>query len=142
MDSNCHGHSQSQGFDLGPTELQILSSKDSLLNDICINGLSKLLQALFIRDSWHQTSAGRCAIFSTYDLNRIRYQASDHELWRSTRRLNFWERDIWIIPVHRRTENHWVLAVLYLQHKEVHVFDSLAVRASWDQDIKVFLTLN
>ena len=141
IDSNRHNCCQSQGFDLGPTELQILSTKDSFLNAICMNGLSNLLKALFVRDSWHHSSASRCAIFSTYDLHRIRSNATDYELWRSTRHLKFWEMDIWILPIHRRTESHWVLAVLYLQRKEVHVFDSLAGRA-WNQDIKVFLTFN
>ncbi|KJA14936.1 hypothetical protein HYPSUDRAFT_412056 [Hypholoma sublateritium FD-334 SS-4] len=64
-------HSRSQAFDLGSAELQILSAKDGLLNDVCMNGLPKLLQALFIRDPQHQIPAGRCTIFSTYDLNRI-----------------------------------------------------------------------
>ncbi|KJA14937.1 hypothetical protein HYPSUDRAFT_106807, partial [Hypholoma sublateritium FD-334 SS-4] len=63
------------------------------------------------------------------------YQASDSELWRSTHHHKFWEKDVWIIPIHRQTERHWVLAVLYLQHSEVHVFDSLAGNALWNEDI-------
>lgn len=116
--------------------------KDGLLNDVCMNGLPKLLQELFARDPQHRLPAGRCAIFSTYDLNRVCYRASNSELWRSTYRHKFWEKDVWIIPIHRPLERHWVLAVLYLQHREVHVFDSLAGKASWSQDITVFLTFD
>ena len=134
--------SPAEAFDLGSRELQILSSRTSFLNDICMNGLPKLLQALFARDLRHQVSSSKCAIFSTYDLNRIRYRASDAELWRNTRRLKFWEKDVWIIPIHRPQERHWVLAVLYLQFKEVHVFDSLAGKLSWHSDIEVFLVRN
>lgn len=105
-----------------------------------MNGLPSLLQALFNRDPQHTISASRCVIFSTYDLNRIRYKATDAELWRNTYRREFWTKDIWILPIHRRSECHWVLAVIYLQHKEVHIFDSLAGKASWHRDIQVLFT--
>lgn len=129
--------SRLHAYDLGNEELQILNTRDGLLNDICINGLPALLQALFIRDPRHHNSASRCVVFSTYDLYRIRYKASDAELWRSTYRREFWSKAVWIIPIHRRTENHWVMAVLHLERREVHLYDSFGRRPAWHQDVQV-----
>ncbi|KAF8178009.1 hypothetical protein BJ912DRAFT_856565, partial [Pholiota molesta] len=126
----------SEPYHLSNSELQILNTKDALLDDICINGLSTFLHELFTRDPHHHASASRCAIFSTYELIRIRYKAPDVELWKSTYRHNFWTKDIWIVPIHRRSECHWVLAIVYLQRREVHLFDSLAGRASWNRDVQ------
>lgn len=129
--------SQSQAYHLSNNELQILNTKDALLDDICINGLSTFLHELFARDPHHHASASRCAIFSTYELIRIRYKAPDVELWRSTYRHEFWAKDIWIVPIHRRSECHWVLAIVYLRRREVYLFDSLAGKASWNRDVQV-----
>lgn len=118
-----------------------MGAKSGLLNDGCMNGLPALLQEIFVAAPQYQDSASRCAIFSTYDLHRIRYKAPDAELWRNTYRREYWTKDTWIIPIHRRSECHWVLAVLYLQRREVHIFDSLAGKAAWRQDIQVMLTL-
>ena len=130
-------NSQFLAFDVGIAELQTLSRTNGLLNDVCMNGIPKLLHELFVKDPEHQIPAERCAIFSTYDLYRIRYRASDAELWRSTNCHKFWEKNVWIIPIHREAECHWVLAVLYLQDKEIHLFDSLAGKVSWNHDIQV-----
>ncbi|KAF8911109.1 hypothetical protein CPB84DRAFT_1657462, partial [Gymnopilus junonius] len=91
----------------------------------------------------HSMAAEHCAIFLTYDLNRIWYKALDAELWRSTYSKVFWSKLVWIVPIHRPSECHWVLAVVHLQLQEVHLFDSLAWRSSWRRDIpdiSVFIT--
>lgn len=129
--------SQSQAYHLSNSELQILNTKDTLLDNICINGLSTFLHELFTRDPQHHASASRCTIFSTYELIRICYKAPNVELWKSTYWHEFWAKDIWIVPIHRQSECHWVLAIVYLQHWEVHLFDSLAGMASWNRDVQV-----
>jgi Ulp1 family protease len=79
-----------------------------------------------------------CAILSTHDLSRIRYNASDDILWRNTVWTSFWEKDIWIIPIHRPAPvGHWVFCAVYFATKELHLFDSLAARRPWQNDVKV-----
>lgn len=118
-------------------ELQMLDSGLALLNDICLNGLAAVLQGLFKWDPNRGHYAHQVAIFSTYDLNRIRYQAPDTELWRNTCRAEYWSKETWILPIHRQSERHWVLAVIYPKRREIHLFDSLARNSSWSRDIKV-----
>lgn len=130
---------QFQTFNFDDRDMRILDTRNALLNDICMNGLAIALQALFLRDPTHSAAAERCAIFSTYDLNRIRYKAPDTELWRSTYRRDFWSKPVWIVPIHRPSQCHWVLAVVYHQLHEVHLFDSLAGRSSWLRDAQVSL---
>ncbi|KJA22001.1 hypothetical protein HYPSUDRAFT_139726, partial [Hypholoma sublateritium FD-334 SS-4] len=78
-----------------------------------------------------------CAIFSTHDLPRIRYKTSDSNLWRNMRRLEYWKRKIWIVPIHIPLENHWVLAVVYLETGIIRLFDSLGKSQRWDGIIEV-----
>lgn len=122
-------------------ELSVFDTPNALLNDICLNGSAAILQDLFVRHPDKGSLAACCAIFSTYDLNKIRYNASDAELWRNTHRTEFWSKDIWVVPIHRRLQCHWVLAIIYLQRREVHLFDSFALTSSWMQDVKVCISL-
>jgi Ulp1 family protease len=78
------------------------------------------------------------AIFSTHDLPRIRYNAIDDMLWRNTSWTRYWEKDVWVLPIHRPSNvGHWVLCVIYFSRKELHLFDSLAEWKPWRHDVKV-----
>lgn len=78
------------------------------------------------------------ATFSTHDLPRIRYNATDDMLWRNSSWTRYWEKDVWVLPIHRASNvGHWVLCVIYLSRKELHLFDSLAERKPWKHDVKV-----
>jgi hypothetical protein len=78
------------------------------------------------------------AVFSTFDLPRIRYNAADDMLWRNTSWMRYWEKDVWVLPIHRPSGvGHWVVCIIYLSRKELHLFDSLAERKPWKQDVKV-----
>lgn len=129
-------------FKFEQKELQILDTRHALLNDICVNGLAALLQGLFMLDPDRGHYASRCALFSTYELNRIRYKASDTELWRNIRRTEYWTKDIWILPIHRPSEHHWVLAVIYPIRGEVYLYDSFAKKYSWGKEIMVSVFVN
>jgi ligand-binding SRPBCC domain-containing protein len=94
-----------------------LKSPTARLNDICINGGAVLLQGLLSGPSNpSSTHSQRCAILSTFDLPRVRYKLSDHDLWRHlSRNSSYWLHDIWIIPIHRaHPVEHWVLATAHL----------------------------
>ncbi|EGO05055.1 hypothetical protein SERLA73DRAFT_44847, partial [Serpula lacrymans var. lacrymans S7.3] len=50
----------------------------------------------------------------------------------------YWEKDIWIIPIHRPLlVGHWVSCIAHLSTKQLHLFDSLGDRREWKADVKV-----
>ena len=96
-----------------------------------------MLQQFFSDDPAHRHFAQRCAILSTHTLSQIRYKAIDQQLWRNTRSSSYWEKDVWIIPIHRPRQVHWVLAVAYVRNGEIHLYDSFTGRNEWKKDVPV-----
>lgn len=117
-------------------DIQRLESPTALINDICLNGLAYYLQGMLSCNYSYGLSSGKCAIFSTYDLVRIRYKASDQNLWRSVGGTQYWTKPVWIIPIHRPRECHWVLAIAYPSEGRIQAYDSLASERGWLQDLK------
>jgi len=113
-------------------DLKILESPTSL-NDTCLNGCANILQ-----ETYPSELSCRCAILSTHDLVRIRYNVDDDNLWRSFKRTSYWLKEVWILPIHRTgPPGHWVLAIIYLRTHDIHLFDSFADQNGWEQDVKV-----
>jgi hypothetical protein len=82
--------------------------------------------------------AEQYAILSTHDLPRIRYNAPDDVLWRNMSWTSYWTKEVWILPIHRPSDvGHWVLCIIHLRSKELHLFDSFAERKPWKSDTKV-----
>lgn len=108
-------------------------SPTSLLNDDCINGAALLLQSHFV----NQFGASDIAILTTHDLVRIRYGATDDQLWRNTKRSEYWMKSRWILPIHRKAACHWVLCVIHPGKKQLYLMDSFAERRAWFSDVKV-----
>jgi hypothetical protein len=122
-----------------PSDLARLGSPVACLNDVCINGGATLLQNVY-SSPINPTSehCQRCAIMSTFDLPRIRYNFSDDDLWRSIQRTAYWLKDIWVIPIHRsHPAEHWVLCTASLETRELFLFDSFGIPSQWKQDIQV-----
>lgn len=68
----------------------------------------------------------------------VRYNATDSDLWRRTRRTEYWKKDVWILPIHRaRGCEHWVMCVITLETREIFLFDSFAALSPWKHEIKV-----
>lgn len=116
-----------------PKDISILNSPTARLNDVCMNNCAILL--------WYSqlnTSATRCAMLSTHDLPRIHYNAPDDVIWRHTSWVRYWEKDIWVLPIHRPSGiGHWVLCIIQLSTKELYLFDSMGDRTPWQSDVKV-----
>ncbi|KIJ14126.1 hypothetical protein PAXINDRAFT_13039 [Paxillus involutus ATCC 200175] len=120
-----------------PKDIEILASEEARLNDTCINGCAALLYSRCL--SSHST---QFAIFSMHDLPRIRYNASDNVLWRTTSWTRYWGKGIWIMPIHRPSSwGHWVLCMIDLASKRLMLFDSFAERKPWKNDIKDIIKL-
>ncbi|KAG1727949.1 uncharacterized protein EDB91DRAFT_1239464 [Suillus paluster] len=118
-------------------DITLLASPTACLNDTCINGCT-ILQFSKLKS----VVTGHCASLTTHDLPRIRYNASDDILWRNISYTCYWEKDIWILPIHCPSNiGHWVLCVIRLSSKELHLFDSLAERKPWKNDVKLIARL-
>ncbi|KAG6819416.1 hypothetical protein H0H93_012076, partial [Arthromyces matolae] len=122
-------------------ELEMMRLPNARLNDVCINGIAALFTHQFLHPS-HPASltSARCAIFTTYDLLMIRHNASDAEMWRRTRHTQYWNRDIWILPIHRSTQEHWVMCTILPSEGLIHLFDSLALCEPWGCEVKEIMT--
>ncbi|KAF8833114.1 hypothetical protein BDN67DRAFT_874414, partial [Paxillus ammoniavirescens] len=50
----------------------------------------------------------------------------------------YWEKSTWILPIHRPSAGgHWLLCTIELTSKKLIVFDSLAERTLWKNDVEV-----
>jgi hypothetical protein len=67
-----------------------------------------------------------------------RRQATDDVLWRNIKNTTFWDKEVWIFPVHRSSPGHWVLCTAYIRERRLLLFDSLGGRRDWDNDVKVY----
>lgn len=118
---------------LDTASLSRLSRPTSRLNDDCINTCGKLLYSLF--PSQH---ANNCAILSTYVLADHRNPIyDDNRTWRNSKSTEYWTKGVWIIPIHRLEQQHWVLCVINRISKHIDFFDSFAQRSEWMKDVQV-----
>ena len=120
-----------------PKDIARLASPSARLNDCCINGCAALL--------YHQNimlAANKFALLSTHELVRIRFDASDDILWRNIAGTLYWQKDVWVLPIHRNLPcEHWVLCVIYPREGKLYLFDSLNGEKEWEMDITVFSPL-
>ncbi|KAJ7839203.1 hypothetical protein B0H14DRAFT_3458801 [Mycena olivaceomarginata] len=123
-------------------DLDRLRSPAGRLNGEILNGAAAALLNLFDGPtSLHNSGASRCALLNTYDLHRVRFNAPDPVLWRFLSDTRYWEKPVWIIPVHRPKEEHWVLVVAAVQENRLFFFDSLGLRSGWHQDMQDIMLL-
>jgi hypothetical protein len=116
-----------------PKDIALIASPTACLNDVCINGCAVLLFS-----ELKSVVTSHCALLSSHDLPRVRYNASDDILWRNASWTSYWTKDVWILPIHRPSNiGHWVLCVIRFSSKELHLFDSFADRKPWKRDVKV-----
>jgi len=77
------------------SNIERLISPYSLLNDVCVNDGALLLQLHLRTPHTH-----RCAVLSTWAMAYLRSGSDDGVLWRSIRHTRYWEKDIWVVPIH------------------------------------------
>ncbi|KAJ7275583.1 hypothetical protein B0H12DRAFT_1228041 [Mycena haematopus] len=130
-------------MEIEPQDLDRFLSPTGRLNGFGLNGVAASLHKTFSSpySSLHTNSATQCAILSSYDLPRVRYKASDEELWRSLSPTQYWEKCLWLLPIHRPVEEHWVLAIIDIPRQRLHFFDSLASSRHWRRDLRDIMTL-
>ncbi|KAJ8094200.1 hypothetical protein PM082_023409 [Marasmius tenuissimus] len=108
---------QRHGFDV--RELDILDRPRARLNEDCVNGSALVLQETF--------GSGDCAVLSTFTIPSIlRTSSWTDETWRITRHSGYWTKQTWLIPIHSRTMEHWALAIVNADTRQLLLFDSFA----------------
>ncbi|KAG1836027.1 hypothetical protein C8R48DRAFT_783020 [Suillus tomentosus] len=86
-----------------PKDIALLTSRTAFLNDTCINGCAVLLFS-----ELKSVATSHCALLTTHDLPRIRYNASDdiRGVMYHTRVTG--RKMSWILPIHRPSNiGHW-----------------------------------
>ncbi|KAJ7251184.1 hypothetical protein B0H12DRAFT_1018887, partial [Mycena haematopus] len=89
----------------------------------------------------YEAAVKRCVVLSTHDLPRVRYKASDSVLWRFLGPTQYWTKSIWLLPIHRPAEQHWVCAVIDISSTSIYFYDSLASRSGWRRDLRDIMLL-
>jgi Ulp1 family protease len=136
---------RSRRYQFLPEDLSALGPAPRRLNDLCMNGLAALLQAVLSESGDVGHKASGCAIFSSYDLVTIQDRGSKHtqaseRLWARAAPLTYWAKVVWIIPINRKDPcGHWVLAVVLHRSSRLLLFDSLNDSSSWQDEIPVSL---
>ncbi|KAJ7206085.1 hypothetical protein GGX14DRAFT_551559 [Mycena pura] len=123
-------------------DLNRLRQPTRWLNNFCVNGVAAAFQVLF-GDPASATAShvARCAALSTLDLHRVRYNATDAVLWHHLAPTKYWEKSIWLIPIHRRSQAHWVLIAVSVVDRTLYLFDSYSQKKGWDDDLPDVMTL-
>jgi hypothetical protein len=125
--------------DFDPSCLHRLACTQERLDDVCINSCSAMLHhGLSDSSSGHSHFAQSCALFSSFDLVRSRSNASSADIWRQTKHLEYWVKNLWIFPIHRVAPvEHWAVGAAYPDHRLILIFDSIADRGSCEDDVRV-----
>ncbi|KAJ7575225.1 hypothetical protein C8J56DRAFT_1063775 [Mycena floridula] len=102
----------------------------------CLNSLMLLFQVIS-----SSPAAKRTAIFTSF-VFMYALQRDDDALWRNSKDTRFWEKDVWIFPIHRLEQFHWVLAILLPASHSILVFDSFGGQPrAWKHQMKELNTV-
>ncbi|CAK5267112.1 unnamed protein product [Mycena citricolor] len=125
-----------------PNDLALLTDSTARLNGHILNGVSAAVLSWCMQPfSLHAQSAQRCALLSTYDLHRVRFNAPDKAIWKSLAPTEYWKKSVWIVPVHRQAQEHWALVIVLVHEQKLLLFDSLAQKRPWYTDTKNIMLL-
>lgn len=111
-------------------DLRRLQNPRERLNDVCMNASSSLVHLCLLTNPSTQTAASRCAVFSSYVMRYAEDNSHDEDLWRNTKTNLYWRAKVWVIPVHRRDSEHWVVCTIYIDEGRILFFDSFANQAT------------
>jgi len=106
-----HLQGQHHKIDFGSSDIQRFATPTAWLNDVCINDGVAILQLYFsgpLSDS--------ITIISTLALPTL----EDDALWRTVRCSIYWEKPLWLVPIHRTAPyEHWVLGIVDFTRQEI-----------------------
>ncbi|KAF7299371.1 hypothetical protein MIND_00886400 [Mycena indigotica] len=117
------------------TDLDRLLHRKRWLNNFCLNGVAAIIMQNFM------SPTSSCALLSTLDLHRVQYGTDDSVLWHHLAPTLYWEKDLWLIPIHRRQQQHWVFAIASKQEQLLFIYDSFADATGWNSDLEDIMKL-
>ena len=104
-------------------DLQRLQSPTQQLNDVCVN-----MGTLILQRSLADTPEVRsCVVLPSYVITATCLD----RLWRVTQPTSYWQRSVWILPLHLEQDHHWAACTIRLGERTVHLFDSFASRHTY-----------
>ncbi|KAF8335661.1 hypothetical protein F5887DRAFT_832660, partial [Amanita rubescens] len=63
-------------------------------------------------------------------------------IWRNISQSQYWNKNRWILPIHRPSQTHWVLAIIIIPERKILVFDSFGAKyEDWRSDLDDILEL-
>ncbi|KAJ7917138.1 hypothetical protein B0H13DRAFT_1608630 [Mycena leptocephala] len=131
-----------QKLQVEPGDLDRIIAPRGRLNGEALNGVAASLHVIYSDQySPYAASAARCALLSTYDLTRVHFKASDTQLWRFLGPTEYWTKPLWLIPIHRPVEEHWVCAVVDVHRQSIYFFDSFADHSGWRPNLRDIMIL-
>ncbi|KAK7053896.1 hypothetical protein R3P38DRAFT_3305315 [Favolaschia claudopus] len=131
-----------RAMEITPHDLKPFSYRTGRLNGYGLNAVALSLHNLYRAvHSPTREIASRCALFTTYDLPLVHYKGSDPDLWRRISPTEYWDKPIWLIPIHRAEQAHWVLIVVLISSQKLLCFDSLASIGGWRQNYRDVMLL-
>ncbi|KAJ7050064.1 hypothetical protein C8F01DRAFT_1068234 [Mycena amicta] len=81
------------------------------------------------------------AVLNTADFHRVQMATTDAVLWQHLAPTAYWEKAVWIVPIHQPRDKHWVLAAVVVSSQTVFFYDSLAKLEGWESDLNDTLKL-
>ncbi|KAJ7050263.1 hypothetical protein C8F01DRAFT_1035389 [Mycena amicta] len=81
------------------------------------------------------------AVLNTADFHPVQMATTDAVLWQHLAPTAYWEKAVWIVPIHRPRDKHWVLAAVVVSSQTVFFYDSLAQLEGWEIDLNDLLRL-
>jgi hypothetical protein len=108
-------------------DIKWLETPGKMLDDACINGGALILQYVFTNLATTSSNpVNKITMLTSYDFPHIKHGASDDEIWRVANRSEYWDKGIWILPIHRAEQHHWILCAINVCNNEILTYDSLA----------------
>ena len=125
---------------IGPKGQERLHSSHAWLNDDAVNCVSQLIHLRIMEQSYFLDTAYDCSVFSTHMVPLASRNVDDFTLWQNCRYTRFWNRPVWIIPVHLPDALHWRLAVVAHDTHCIFMYDSQGIdtkATGWAKDLRV-----
>ncbi|KAJ7583948.1 hypothetical protein C8J56DRAFT_789979 [Mycena floridula] len=117
-------------IDFDKRDLDSLLHLQGKITSGSLNALAALLHKAI-----KSNTAANTAIFPSWFLPYANSQKTD-TMWRLTQDTEFWNKDIWVFPIHRPAQEHWVLVIAIRSISCFYVFDSFAGnQQSWTADL-------
>jgi Ulp1 family protease len=115
-----------------------LSNPRGWLNDEAINSVAQLMLWKLLPKKWFNHSKA-CSVFNSYAFTLVSHNVDDYNLFRNCRDTVYWNRPIWLIPIHREAALHWVLAVVQHKRKTIFFYDPQGIveASSWADELRV-----